>query len=415
MTAAESIDWKVKGAPPVTRSETVTVVPPIPNGQRTVTLTTASSIKIRPVKWTWDERIPAASLSLCGGREGIGKSTVTYTLAADITVGKLPGQYFGEPRSVVIAATEDAWEYTIVPRLMAAGADLDRVYRVDVVTAEGIPGALSLPRDITDLARLIVDNDVALVLLDPLLSRLEADLDSHKDADVRVALEPLTALCERTGVAVLGIIHVNKSHSTDPLTLLMASRAFAAVARAVLFVMTDPDDDQIRLLGQPKNNLGRTDHLPTLTFKIDSHVVAETDEGPVVTGKLTWLGESDRTIRDALESAGDTPDTRTATNDALGWLTDYLTDNGGAADHADIKRAGAQAGHSIDALKRARTRGNITSTSYGYPRRTQWALPGTQIHADPDTAVSATHGESTPTALTTPTAPTDQRGPTRDN
>ena len=62
---------------------------------------------------------------------------------------------------------------------------------------------------------------------------------------------------------VVGLIHVNKSGSQDALNSIMGSRAFTAVPRAVLFVATDPDDETVRLAGEPKNNLGRTD-LPTL-------------------------------------------------------------------------------------------------------------------------------------------------------
>jgi hypothetical protein len=181
-----------------------------------------------------------------------------------------------------------------------------------------------------------------LFVADPIISRLDAGLDSHKDGEVRQALEPLVAMLGRTGCSGLGLIHVNKSASADPLTTLMASRAFAAVARAVLFVMTDPDDETARLLGQPKNNLGRSD-LPTLAFKIEGHKVAETDDGPVWTGRLVWMGETDRSIRDALEqSVGARGEDRTAASEAADWLTDYLTEKGGSADYAEIKRDAAQ-------------------------------------------------------------------------
>jgi hypothetical protein len=70
--------------------------------------------------------------------------------------------------------------------------------------------------------------------------------------------------------------------------------------------MTDPDDEEIRLLGQPKNNLGRTD-LPTLTFRIESAHVVDTDEGSVWTGRVAWVGEREGSIREALEAAGETP------------------------------------------------------------------------------------------------------------
>jgi hypothetical protein len=347
------------------------VTAPEQAAQRRLTVTRASQIKVRPVHWFWQDRLPIGSLSLLAGREGIGKSTVCYQLAADVTRGKLPGRYHGQIRPVIVAATEDSWEHTIVPRLMAAGADLDLVLRVDVVTHDDYGSTLSLPRDLYAMEQLVTEQNAAMVLLDPLLSRLDARLDTHKDADVRRALEPLTALADRTGTAVVGLIHVNKSQSTDPLNLIMASKAFTAVARAVLFVMRDPENETLRLLGQAKNNLGK-EELPTLSFGIESAHVADTDEGPVWTGRVRWHGESERSITEALESAGEGSDARTATQEASDWLADYLTTQGGEADSADVKKAGAAAGHSIDALKRARGRIKATTESYGFPRKTKW-------------------------------------------
>ena len=166
--------------------------------ERTIRLTPASTVQVRPVHWLWEGRIALGSLSLLGGREGIGKSILAYTLGADITKGTLPGVYLGKPRSVIVAATEDSWSHTIAPRLMAAGADLTRIYRVDVHTEEGVDMPLSLPVDIPGLTAAAKQADVGLILLDPLLSRLDSKLDSHKDANVRVALEPLVALAEET-------------------------------------------------------------------------------------------------------------------------------------------------------------------------------------------------------------------------
>ena len=160
---------------------------------------------------------------------------------------------------MIVAATEDSWSHTIKPRLMAAGADLNKVYRADIVDSEGFDLPLSLPKDTAALTQEIKNVDAAVVGFDPLLSRLDARLDSHKDADVRRALEPLATMADTAGVTVLGLIHVSKSISSDALTLLMASRAFTAVARAVLFVAVDPDNEEQRLLsGAP--DLADTDN-----------------------------------------------------------------------------------------------------------------------------------------------------------
>ena len=324
-----------------------------PGGQRKLTLTAASTIRVRRVRWLWRDRVPLGSLTLIGGREGIGKSTIAYTLAADITRGRLAGEYAGVPRSVLVAATEDSWAHTIVPRLMAAGADLDRMFRIDVTTSEGVETGLSLPDDLRATENTVREVDAALILLDPLMSRLHGSLDTHKDSEVRQALEPLVAIADRTGAAILGLIHVNKSHSTDPLTLLMGPRAFAAVARAVLFVMTDPEDETVRLMGQPKSNLGSTD-LPTMAFRIESAHVADTDDGPVWTGRVKWLEERTESIREMLEASGDGGQAVSAVGEAAGWLHDHLTDQGGTDTSASIREAGRKAGHSVDALKRAR-------------------------------------------------------------
>ena len=78
-----------------------------------------------------------------------------------------------------------------MPSLISAGADLDRVYRVEVI-ADDVHTELTLPRDLVKMHNIAREVDALLLILDPLLSRLGDRLDTHKDADVR-ALEPLVA------------------------------------------------------------------------------------------------------------------------------------------------------------------------------------------------------------------------------
>jgi hypothetical protein len=158
---------------------------------RRVVLTTASSIKPRPVRWTWINRIPAGEFTLTPGRGGIGKSTFHVWVVAQLTRGSLPGVHFGTPRPCIIAASEDSWSRTIVPRLIAAGADMDLVYRVDVITETDDEVSISLPRDVDGLAEEIGRVGAVLLSVDPVMSVISSGLDSHKDADVRQALTPL--------------------------------------------------------------------------------------------------------------------------------------------------------------------------------------------------------------------------------
>jgi hypothetical protein len=346
---------------------------------RKIVLTPASAIPVRPVHWLWQDRLPEGALAILGGREGIGKSILAYQLVADVTTGSLPGRSYRQPRPALIAATEDSWSHVIAPRLIAAGADLDWALRVEVVNVAGFHDQLVLPIDVDALRVQVLELAPALLVLDPLIGRVAAKLDTHVDQEVRQALEPLAYLADESGMTVLGLVHVNKSASLDPLTLIMASRAFVAVPRAVLFVARDPANPTIRVLGQPKNSLGRQD-LPHLAFTVTEEHVADTDEGPVLTGKLRWQGETDRTIeavlRDGVSSNGSDD---SVISEAAAWLTDYLQIHK-VAESQEVKRAGKEMGHGTDALRRAREKIKAPVASFSFPRRTAWCEKG----LDPD-------------------------------
>jgi hypothetical protein len=385
-----------------------------PSG-RQIVLTPASAIPIRPVHWLWQDRLPEGALALLGGREGIGKSTLAYQLAADVTTGSLVGRSHRQPRPVLVVATEDSWSHVIAPRLKAAGADLDKALRVEVLNVAGFCDQLMLPVDVDALRAQVLELRPALLVIDPLIGRVAAKLDTHVDQEVRQALEPLAHLADQSDMTVLGLVHVNKSASLDPLTLIMASRAFVAVPRAVLFVARDPANPTMRVLGQPKNSLGRQD-LPHLAFTIAEEHVADTDEGPVLTGKLHWQGETDRTIEDVLRD-GMTDrgaDDDSVVSEAAAWLTDYLQIHK-VIESQETKRAAKEVGHSETALRRAREKIRAPVASFGFPRRTAWCEPG----LDPDQLYERLRSLSEPPqsgqvessqAVLPETGPTDSTG-----
>ena len=103
----------------------------------------------------------------------------------------------------------------------AAGADLDAVYRAEV-DVDGIVTGLTLPRDCEALGEEITVRSVGLLILDPLLSAIGAGIDTHRDRELRQALEPLARMADRTGCAVVGPAHFTKSASPDPLNLITA-------------------------------------------------------------------------------------------------------------------------------------------------------------------------------------------------
>ncbi|GAA1028009.1 hypothetical protein GCM10009557_11470 [Virgisporangium ochraceum] len=241
---------------------------------RSYRITWASEIEPEPVVWAWEDaghgRLPAGSLSTAAGREGTGKSSFGIWMAARITTGTLPGAFYGQPRPVLYVAIEDSWKHTLVPRLIAAGADLSRVGRFDVVVDEGEEVTLSLPVDNAILEAAIRDAGVVLVVIDPLMSVISDRVDTHRERDVRTALDPLAKLADRTACVILGIAHFSKGGGTDAASLITGSGAFKNVPRTIFgFAKDEADESGGRVMTQVKNSLGR-EELPSLRYTIES-------------------------------------------------------------------------------------------------------------------------------------------------
>ena len=152
---------------------------------------------------------------------------------------------------------------------------------------------LTLPLGCGSLEAEVSRVGAVLVSIDPLMSAVAGGLDTHKDRDVRQALEPLAHLADRTGCTVLGNSHFNKSTGSDPCALIMGSSALGNVVRAAVGFALDPDaDDGSGVISQVKNNLGRLD-LPSLRYRIEEAFVP-TETGDAKVGRLVMLGESER-------------------------------------------------------------------------------------------------------------------------
>lgn len=283
-------------------------------GERKLKIVSGDQIKMKRTLWLWKDRVALGTLSLIAGPGGLGKSTMAYWVAAQVTTGNLYGEFYGVPKDVIVLATEDSWEHTILPRLIAAGADRSRCYRIEP-DGEGAPAKLHNEVDrrlLKDMAEVL---DVGLLILDPIMTHL-GNKDSYKDAEVRSVLEPVVELADRCRFSIIGIIHNNKSGKTDPMALVMGSTAFGAVARSVHTVIWDPEDETHtkRLFGTVKNNLGKMsgigpDMLDTWVFDTES-VTMETEDDdptPLTTSRIRFLGDHDKSIEDALviKAAGD--------------------------------------------------------------------------------------------------------------
>lgn len=355
---------------------------------RRLILTPASQVRIRPVRWLWDTtppedaptshgRIPMNALALAAGGPGLGKSQFGAWLTARVTRGELPGELLGKPRCVIYAASEDSWSYTIAPRLVAAGADMERVFRVAVQDDGQMHARLTLPLDTELLGQAASEYSVALVIADPLLSLIDKSINDYRAAEVRTALEPLVSAADRHHFTILGLAHFTKSGVADPLARVAGSGAFGQLIRSLLaFAKRESDDgDDEFVMSLEKNNLGRLG-LPSHRYTIQP-VTVDTEEGPAYVSRFVLGEETSATVREAMREESRPDGEREETSETAIWLRDYLTDLGGSDDLNTIRTAAGKARISVPALYRARKKLGVISrtTGFGADKATYWWLP----------------------------------------
>jgi hypothetical protein len=368
---------------------------------RRLKITRASDVVMRRIRWLWTLRIVLGGLTLLAGREGIGKSTVAAWLCAAVTRGELDGELHGQPRAVVYVNSEDARDYTIVPRLRAAGADLDQVIFVDAVMpgddGRDYESSLVLPADAHLLADIVAEHHAVLVVLDAATSTIDSRLDGDRDRQMRQGLEAIGRdIGEKTGSAVLGIVHFGKRDSSDTGKLILGSIAWSQVARSVLAVALDEENGSL-VVSRTKGNLGL--EPPSLAAQIVSERVL-TEEGDTFVGRMEWLGETDRDARTLLAAVELDQEDRTERDSAAEWLEDFLTptpvDAREKVPSKDVKKAARDAGFSERTLARARASLAVKVISEGFPRESFWSLPSDASPAsDATPSVGARRGGTT--------------------
>lgn len=215
---------------------------------------TASDYTPKAVEWLWYARIPLGKLTVIAGDPKVGKSFFTVYLAAVVSAAQRwagPGMADCALGDVIMLSAEDDPEDTIIPRLIAAGANMDRVHIVEGVREAGDKdsGQFRLDTHLRLLERVLdARPNVRLVTIDP-ISAFMGETDSNNNAEVRALLAPLAKLAAARGIAVVAVSHLNKSAGvgTKAIYRTQASLAFVAAARSVWYVLFDSENKERRL------------------------------------------------------------------------------------------------------------------------------------------------------------------------
>lgn len=352
--------------------------PPSPNSAGRITYRRASEIMAKPVNWLWPGRIARGKVSMLAGNPGLGKSQITSSMAAVVTTGGIwpVDKSRCERGNVIFLSAEDDPEDTGRPRLEAAGADLSRVFILDAVVdgyrADGseVQRGFNLKTDLIRLDKMLDEiGGAALIVIDPITAYL-GETDSHKNAEIRALLSPLSDLAAKHSAAVVCVSHLNKAAGGEALMRVTGSLAFVAAARAAFIVAKDTENDARRLFLPLKNNIGND--RSGLAFAIESAQVKST-AGLIETSRIAWEPDPVTVTADeAMQHQGD-PEERSALDDARQFLLNLMAD--GPVKAGQVKSDSDGAGFNWRTIQRAADRLNIERNKDGMKGGWTWRLP----------------------------------------
>jgi len=292
-----------------------------PSKPETVKIIRMSDVELTPVEWLWKPYLPFGKLSVLQGNPGEGKTYFAMHLAAACTNGKLlPNMERMEPFNVIYQTAEDGLGDTVKPRLIEAGADLDRVLVID-------DSEVQLTLSDERIEKAIVENNARLVIIDPIQAYLGADVDMNRANEVRPIFMRLGQVAQRTGCAILLIGHLNKAAGMQSLQRGLGSIDIAAAVRSVMFIGKLKHDPTMRILTHEKSSLAPPG--ASLAFSLG-------DEGG-----FRWVGEYDITADEML--SGIEPQRETKTQQAKDLICALLA-GGKQVLSEDIDKAALERG-----------------------------------------------------------------------
>jgi len=237
-----------------------------------------SEVKPEPILWLWPQRIAKGKLTLLVGDPGLGKSFITLDIASRLSRGAdWPDVPHTEQGPVIILSAEDGIADTIRPRLDALGGGSENIYILQAIRQGDQEKSISLTTDLRSLESFIQEVSAKLIVIDPLSAYL-GRTDSRMDSEVRGVLGPIASLAERTGTAILGVMHLNKASDKRAIYRTNGSIGFVGAARIVMMVAKDQTHEERRFLGIIKTNLSS---IPdTLAFAVNNGVL-EWESNPI--------------------------------------------------------------------------------------------------------------------------------------
>lgn len=247
-----------------------------------------SQIQTAAVEWLIPGLFPRGELSVLGADGGTGKGLWQAQLIAHATTAResdfFPGS-ISKPCRALIFSGEDDPAKVLRPRLLAAGADVEKVF---VETSDGFfrKNGCLLSIDSELMTEIIRNTAPDLVIVDPYQAFLPMDVKMAERNQMRGATTPLRAVLRETNSAGLLVAHSNKKGSVAGRQRLADSADLWDASRCVVMMGRDRVTKQVYVSNE-KNSYAP--ECRTTLFTIEGATV----EG-VKTAVAVYQGTTDK-------------------------------------------------------------------------------------------------------------------------
>lgn len=274
---------------------------------------------------------------------------------------------------MLVWSSEDVADDTLVPRLIASGADLNRCHFIEGIVQHGESVPFDPSQDIPELHRAVQRiGGAALLIIDPIVSAVAGDM--HRANDVRRSLQAVVDFAEAHSCAVIGITHFAKGGAGKaPQDRVIGSQAFGALARMVL-VTAKEEGSTRRVLARAKSNIAPDDG--GVAYSLDLVTI----DGGIAATRAVWEGVIEGTAREILGDVecDDNDEEADSRRDLERMLVDLLAENHGKMPARQVKAEVSDAGYSWIAANRAKEKAGIESAKEKGATKGGWTwfLPG---------------------------------------
>ena len=226
-------------------------------------------------------------------------------MVAHVTMGKEWPDYQPCPvGSCLVANVEDMDDSIIVPRLAAAGANLDYVWIMELDDPN--EEVLQIPNNVPKLSKHLeyaksLGPPVKLITVDPLDAFAGDQTDLNRSQHARKALRSLELLASEHNCAVVVVRHLSKSKGRTANYRGLGSISLIGASRSAMAVGRDPSDTGRSILASVKGNWAVAP--ASLAFRTIPATYRTTEGSAIVTSKLAWEGEIKLTAEDLVDDS----------------------------------------------------------------------------------------------------------------